>query len=83
MKTKYSLVGTLSQTAMVRTNNNLNKAKQLFKPYKGDKRFVLIGEYKTKREAINWFNNCCCSLAFQSGRINKWITPMFMVFTTK
>lgn len=76
---KYILLAPIHQAAIVETKSNLNLAKKLFKPFKNNLNFVVIGEYKTKVESENWLNRCKVALSFQAGRINKWITPMFFV----
>lgn len=81
IKYKYSLIGSAANFAVTDFNGSITKASKL-----ADAKFsnglpakVWLFGFDRKRDAELFANRCREALAFQSGRIGRWITPTFCV----
>lgn len=87
MKTeKYQVIGSVSQWAMVDFGLSIVKAKKSLKAVKfsnGLPALQWLWGFSKRAEAERFVARCNSGLAFQSGRLGRWITPTFVVVETR
>ena len=86
MKEKYQVIGSVGQWAAVDFGLSINKAKACLKPAKfsnGLPALCWMWGFTNRVDAERFVARCNSALAFQSGRIDRWITPTFVVVETE
>lgn len=82
---KYQVIGSVSQWAMVDFSLSIVKAKKSLKAVKfsnGIPALQWLWGFSKRAEAERFVARCNSGLAFQSGRLDRWITPTFVVVET-
>ena len=82
MKTEYQVIGSASQWAMIDFGLSIAKARKVLKPVKfsnGLPALQWLWVFRLRSDAERFADRCNSALAFQSGRLGRWITPTFVV----
>jgi hypothetical protein len=77
----YQVIGKPEHVAMTDCRGSLSTAKRIFKPstFFNGLPALIVAESFRKRDAELWRIRCESALAYQSGRLGRWITPSFVV----